>query len=152
MKVCMSCKTKKDLSEFPPNKSKKDGLNYKCRTCYNEYQKQWYLKNHEIHRGRVRKRRLEIGKLGRRLLDHHISLEFYNLMFEKYDGRCWICKEKDATSIDHDHKCCPGAYSCGDCVRGLLCSQCNSMLGLAQDNFTILISGAEYLQFTKRDH
>lgn len=27
--------------------------------------------------------------------------------------------------IDHDHNCCPGRNSCGDCIRGIVCRDCN---------------------------
>jgi hypothetical protein len=31
--------------------------------------------------------------------------------------------------VDHDHSCCPATYSCGRCVRGFICHECNVMLG-----------------------
>lgn len=150
MKKCSTCKIDKDISHFPSNKAKKDGLNLKCRFCYNAYQKEWYTKNQEIHLNRVRKRRLEIGKLSMRLIAHNISLDFYTQLIEKYQDKCWICKEKKAVAIDHDHLCCPGSTSCGNCVRGVLCSQCNSMIGLGQDKPSILIAASEYLISYKR--
>lgn len=37
----------------------------------------------------------------------------------------WLC-------VDHDHTCCPGfrSRSCGKCVRGYLCHDCNTSEGL----------------------
>lgn len=34
-----------------------------------------------------------------------------------------------AAMVDHDHDCCPGGWSCGRCVRGLICSECNVLEG-----------------------
>lgn len=45
-------------------------------------------------------------------------------------GRCELCgKQSDNLLIDHDHRCCTAAASCGDCVRGVVCSGCNLRLG-----------------------
>jgi hypothetical protein len=39
---------------------------------------------------------------------------------------CDICGRDDAPMhFDHDHECCPGNYSCGRCLRGVLCNRCN---------------------------
>lgn len=63
---------------------------------------------------------------------------------------CAICGTLDwgdqGACIDHDHRCCPGEYGCPKCVRGLLCSSCNRMLGQAHDRSEILVKGAEYLR------
>lgn len=36
--------------------------------------------------------------------------------------------------VDHDHKCCPGAASCGDCIRGIICAKCNFLAGYADED------------------
>lgn len=68
-------------------------------------------------------------------------------------GRDIVTKTRDPNTgrirslltVDHDHKCCPGAKSCGLCVRGLLCTQCNCAAGLLGDGPARARSLASYL-------
>lgn len=60
---------------------------------------------------------------------------------------CAICGENDATryAVDHDHACCPGRKSCGECVRGVLCHSCNRVLGIFRDSPARFQAAADYL-------
>lgn len=50
---------------------------------------------------------------------------------------CAICKENPATDLDHCHNT--------DKIRGVLCHQCNTGLGLFKDKPDILVTAAGYL-------
>jgi Recombination endonuclease VII len=50
-----------------------------------------------------------------------------------------------AWHIDHDHACCGAGRSCGKCVRGLLCSRCNTALGLLEDDAARVAAALAYL-------
>jgi hypothetical protein len=52
--------------------------------------------------------------------------------------------------VDHDHACCPGPYTCGRCVRGVLCGRCNTVLGKVGDSPALLRSLADYLEGKSR--
>lgn len=43
-------------------------------------------------------------------------------------AECEICGSPNDLALDHDHACCAGNYSCGDCLRGVLCRSCNVSL------------------------
>lgn len=62
----------------------------------------------------------------------------YDRIKEHQGGVCALCLRATGASkrlaTDHDHACCSGPTSCGDCVRGVLCSVCNRLLGHAHDD------------------
>lgn len=57
------------------------------------------------------------------------------------NGVCAICRHEcergRALSVDHDH--CTGQ------IRGLLCSNCNLVLGLFGDNPELFMAAADYV-------
>ena len=85
-----------------------------------------------------------------------LSLVAYEDLRTKQGNKCPLCSMQFGDTwetlprVDHNHACCPGQKSCGKCVRGLLCSVCNSMLGLARDNPETLQAGIQYLKETQK--
>jgi hypothetical protein len=69
-----------------------------------------------------------------------ITKEDYTNMLIQQNNGCAICGEVDHDKplhVDHDHNTRK--------VRGLLCVRCNTMLGKARDNITILNKAINYL-------
>lgn len=65
-------------------------------------------------------------------------------------GGCAICGSTQRLHIDHDHACCDKKASgkkdtCGECVRGCLCSYCNHGLGNFRDSIAALNGAIAYL-------
>lgn len=84
-----------------------------------------------------------------------ISIDQYEALLAAQDGLCAICGGVNANgnqlSVDHDHACCPGkSNSCGRCIRALLCSRCNFILGNADDDADLLRAAADYLERNAR--
>lgn len=50
---------------------------------------------------------------------------------------CELCGRKKKLEVDHDHKT--------DEIRGMLCSRCNSAIGLFHDDVSLLRKAIEYL-------
>jgi hypothetical protein len=85
-----------------------------------------------------------------KLFDRYgINLEQYTEMLEQQDGHCAICpatpEEVGTLCVDHDHTCCPGPKTCGQCLRGLLCSRCNAAIGLLDDDIDRMHTAAAYV-------
>jgi hypothetical protein len=137
-KVCTRCGVDKPLSEYGRQSANKDGLYYHCKECVSAYHKARY--NDPKYKDYQRNSSLQ-ATFG-------ISLEKYNLMLDEQGRACAICGREEfrihpktgetkALSVDHCH-------STGQ-IRGLLCSDCNFLLGNAKDSISTLASAIQYL-------
>jgi hypothetical protein len=85
----------------------------------------------------------------RRLAMYGLTQDEFDELLTLQRGRCAVCATdepgKRGWHIDHDHACCPGIGSCGNCVRGLLCHCCNLLLGNADDSVERLDRAKTYL-------
>lgn len=159
-KLCRGCLIKKPLSEFTCNPRSKDGFRYKCKECENELRRIKYKNNKEHKRTRLEAaatyqnaKLTPVGKRERLLWKHYkMTLEDYNQLLEKQNGRCKVCErtvaeaQRQFLSVDHDHNCCNSDITCGKCVRGLLCDNCNRGIGYLGDDPTIVSNALKYLQ------
>lgn len=140
MKQCRICRKFKEETEFVKTKFEKSGRRSECKDCRAKSVRKWGLENplkrKKSRQEETRRRQLEPFEVRRnRWLKwkHGISLEEYNILFQKQNFSCAICKSKTAGGkgmfhVDHNHKCCNGEKSCGKCTRGLLCTTCNMIV------------------------
>ena len=86
--------------------------------------------------------------------NHSHILHFYGLDRVRY-GKLWLlkiinalCAKRKASklNVDHDHSCCSGSKSCGKCVRGLLCTNCNMFIGRIETVSNIVKEAEHYLE------
>lgn len=111
-----------------------------------EYAASYRAKNRE----RIRSRTNEWNKANRSKRKHYALKETYNLSLEDYaamlaaqNNCCKICNKnqsvfKRAMHVDHCHE--TGK------IRGLLCKDCNLLLGRAKDQITTLENAILYLK------
>lgn len=144
-KACTSCGEDRLFSEFRKDKSAYDGLTQKCNPCFSIYQKKWYEKNKETQKANAKEYRKKnpLSHFQSHIKrEYGITLEDYNSMFTAQGGCCAICNvhQKDIEkrlSVDHCHN--------SGTVRGLLCNNCNTSIGLIKEDVGILGAAIEYL-------
>jgi hypothetical protein len=153
-KPCAICGAVKPLSEFSVGaKASKGGKGSYCRPCAAERQREWRVANPgriREHRQQHNERRKPARPAQRIKQTYGITLEDYERILESQQGGCGICGGPrngpgKRFHIDHDHTCCPWVGSCGKCIRGLLCGNCNTMLGLAKEDPDRLRAAIAYL-------
>ena len=76
---------------------------------------------------------------------------------KRLEAQGWLCAAcgrefgDETPRVDHDHSCCPGTSSCGNCVRGLIHALCNTAMGMMLDCPDVAQAIADYLKRSKRE-
>lgn len=60
---------------------------------------------------------------------------------------CQICGATKHLHIDHDTECCQIAYwTCGQCIKGVVCKDCNNVITISSFKVDLLEKAIEYLK------
>jgi Recombination endonuclease VII len=150
-KTCSKCKKLKLYQEFQKDSRAASGLSSKCKECIKEkrqkrkehdkaYWKKYANKNVEKLKQRDRKYSLK--------RKFNMTIEEYNTLLKTQNNQCAIvgCKKQRSSNgkrlaVDHCHK--TGK------IRGLLCNECNTSLGLLRENTEIILGLIHYLNSKK---
>lgn len=139
--VCTSCNEDKPVEEFHLHKLGRNGRDSMCKTC----KRILHQERRKDPEHLVREHGWKMGRL------YGLKPGQYQEMLEAQGGVCGICKRPAADKngrrlhVDHDHRCCPGSKTCGNCTRGLLCYACNAGLGSFQDDPELLREAIKWL-------
>ncbi len=126
-RTCSRCKQTKDISRFSKRSDRPSGVQSKCKDCERIYRKMYY-KPHEKIRQQLK-----------------ITQEDYEALVNKSQGACEVCGDTEGRlCIDHCHDTKK--------VRGMLCHNCNTALGLIKDNKETLRSLIQYLEQEEQLH
>ena len=119
-RLCITCGEWKPWDKFPPDRHRRRGKSSNCLVCM-------YWRQVKSAYG--------------------ITRAEWEWLFAKQDGKCALCHETDAATlhIDHDHACHPTGRGCKNCIRGLLCGNCNRLLGFVEVRSALLPRFADYL-------
>lgn len=149
-KVCTLCKLEKSLEEFPRQSNKaKDGRACWCKPCHAAKSKSWRERNPDKAKAAMNSYRKRNPTNHRRSFlrrTYGLKETDYERLLADQGGRCAICLRVEAD--------CVKKFLCIDhikgttLIRGLLCSQCNSAIGLLNHDPELLRLAVAYLQRT----
>jgi hypothetical protein len=139
IKRCSTCSDYKPVAEFCKNGRTKDGYQNVCRACKHEYWNRWHQKNYTdpVYRRRLNDTQMKVG-LNRNLRKYGLTMDEYKILVARGCGVCGGSPNgRGRYHFDHDHET--------DKFRGLLCSHCNTALGLFKDSKDALFKAIVYL-------
>lgn len=155
-KVCTKCGIEKPLTEFGKDRSARDGLHQHCLICKRLARKRWREAHPEEAKEQfrvwsetnyskhlARNRHWQAGnrdKVHASMLMSRYKLTpvEYQRMYDAQSGMCVICGDAGKLVVDHKHNDTKK-------VRALLCTRCNTGLGLLRESVDILLAAIGYL-------
>lgn len=167
LNCCQDCKAILNTDNWSPSLRGETGHSprYICRICWTARQRKYAsntpqealreMKNASrinreskwSHERKVEENRRRYGNWLKK--KYGITIEDYDRMMISQSRRCAICRTEEPSGkgrfhVDHCHE--------SNKVRGLLCTSCNMMLGLARDCVGILNTAIKYLEDHKPEN
>lgn len=126
MKKCSKCGINKELDQFS---IQNNNLKSRCKSCCVKASQNYYATTEGLNKRRDWMYRRKYG----------ITLDIYDSMRLNQDNKCAICNRLcNDLHVDHDHSTLK--------IRGLICHNCNVVLGLVYDDISILKAAIAYLE------
>jgi hypothetical protein len=129
--TCTKCKVEKPLDEFYTAARKSNGRQSACKRCLLDQMAARYV---------LTPARKRYNADYHRRAKYGLEPEEFEEMLASQEGLCKLCSEPLDTRPVVDH-----CHATGE-VRGLLHTQCNTILGMAKDDPNILLRAIDYLE------
>jgi len=170
-KTCNKCQRTLQITQFTPYAANRDGRKHTCRACVNERIKElqrqdpsrlvkqrekslaWIRANKDAylaskkksvaknrHKIRVYRRRANLRAFG-------LTTEMYDAMLQAQGGHCACCPQRPGVENNGKHFPVDHCHATGR-VRGILCVNCNRVIGWAGDDPARLRRLADYLSLS----
>jgi hypothetical protein len=136
IKICKKCGLEKPRGAFGPHGTAKKGVKSECRPCEAERAKEYRLANREA-----------VAAINRRTMlktKYGMTEKVFSMLLAAQGYKCAVCGTEapggkgNGFVVDHCHT--------GGQIRGLLCTSCNTGLGLFKDSPETLSKAIKYLQ------
>lgn len=143
LKHCSRCNQDLSVISFNKDLRKPNRLMSRCKTCRDDQSRVWRRSNPNYetqrywHNPASHRERHLVRKYG-------INLSDYDAMFVRQLGCCAVCGKKQDRAFDVDH------CHASKIVRGLLCTNCNRMIGHSADSPERLRKAADYLESCRK--
>jgi uncharacterized protein (DUF927 family) len=107
------------------------------RAKFNRSQDEWRKRNPD---------KVQAIQIRRKLKKYGLTPEEYNRLRALQDGRCAICRRHETKGKSFDRLLAVDHCHATGVNRGLLCVNCNAILGHAQDSTAVLLAAIAYLE------
>jgi hypothetical protein len=135
-KCCSLCKKTKKAEEFSETFRTVDGLHSRCKSCINNIARERY-KEDPVKLSEINRRAKYKAKYG-------LTVDDYDVLFAKQGGKCALCGIDNTGRENAKHFAIDHCHDTG-VIRGLLCSPCNTALGLMKDNVDTMYNAIGYV-------